>query len=139
MRPVAFIVALALSDAALACDGLEVSKAWVREAPPGAEVMAGYAQLKNTSRDPIKIEGARSPQFGDVQMHRTEMENGQMRMRAEPQLLLEGDSTLTFEPGDLHLMLFEPKKPLKAGDHVTIKFDCGKHSSSGDFVVKAAE
>jgi copper(I)-binding protein len=130
---------LAVGAPALACDGLEVSGAWIREAPPGSDVMAAYAQLHNAGKDSITLDGARSSDFGDVQVHRTSMENGKMRMRAEPRILLEPDATVSFEPGGLHLMLFGPKRALKAGDHVTLKLDCGKQSKAVDFTVRAGE
>lgn len=136
------IVALSLiasCSAAFACDGLEATQAWIREAPPGAGMMAGYAQLHNGGKEAITLAGARSSDFGAIEMHRSSMENGKMRMRAEPQLLLEPDATVSLEPGGLHLMLMEPKRALKAGDHVAIKLDCGKQSKTFDFTVKAGE
>ncbi|HZP11744.1 MAG TPA: copper chaperone PCu(A)C, partial [Nevskiaceae bacterium] len=102
-------------------------------------VMAGYATLHNAAKESITLDGARSSEFGSVDLHRMSMENGTMRMRAEPRLLLEPDATVRLEPGELHLMLFGPKRPLKAGDHVTMKLDCGKHSKAVDFTVRAEE
>ena len=139
MRTIAALLLLATSTASFACDGLDVSNAWIREAPPGADVLAGYATLHNAGKAPLTIEGARGGDFGSVDIHRMSMENGTMRMRAEPQVLLEPDASVEFEPGGLHLMLFGPKHPLKAGDHVTLKLDCGKHSKAVDFTVRAGE
>jgi copper(I)-binding protein len=130
---------LALSGAADACDGLDVSDAWIREAPPGADVMAGYAQLHNAGKTSITLDGARSADFGSVEVHRMSMENGTMRMRAEPRVELEPDATVAFEPGALHLMLFGPTRALKAGDRVTLKLDCGKHSKPVAFTVRAEQ
>ncbi len=136
MRATALLVALSLSRAALACEGLEVKDAWIREAPPGASVMAGYAELRNGSAHGITIDGARSADFGDVEIHRMEMAQGQMRMRHEPRVLLEPDATLALEPGGLHLMLMEPKRKLKSGDRVQLKIDCEGKSLTTEFIVR---
>jgi len=139
MRRVVATALLAISAASHACDGLEISEAWIREAPPGADVMAGYATLHNAGKESITIDGARSGDFGSVDIHRMSMENGTMRMRAEPRLLLEPDATVRLEPGALHLMLVGPKRALKAGDHVALKVDCGRRSKAVDFIVRGQE
>jgi periplasmic copper chaperone A len=138
MKRLPFLCAIALAaETAGACEDLQVRQAWIREAPPGAAVMAGYAQLHNTGKQSLTLDGARSPSFGQVEIHRMETDQGQMRMRAEPRLLLEPDATVSLEPGGLHLMLMAPKQPLKAGQPVTIKFDCGPKSIAADFTVQA--
>ncbi len=136
MRLVVMMMLAAISAASHACEGLDVTDAWIREPPPGADVLAGYATFHNAGKAPITIEGAHSSDFGSVDIHRMSMENGTMRMRAEPQVLLEPDATVEFEPGGLHLMLTGPKRALKAGDHVTVKLDCGKHSKRAEFTVE---
>ena len=35
-----------------------MSQAWIREAPPGATVMAGYAKLHNAGKQPLTLDGA---------------------------------------------------------------------------------
>ena len=139
MRAAALLLALSLPGASLACEGLEIKDAWIREAPPGATVMAGYAHLRNGSAQSITLEGARSPDFGAVEIHRMDMEQGQMRMRHEPRILLEADATLRFEPGGLHLMLFEPRRKLKSGDRVQLRLDCGRTSLATEFSVRAGD
>jgi periplasmic copper chaperone A len=138
MKTIGLACAFALvATPALACDALEVTGAWIREAPPGAHVMAGYATLRNAGDKPLTLDGVRSADFGSAEVHRTDMEGGHMRMRHEPRLLLEAGATAVLQPGELHLMLFEPRRSLKAGDRATLKFDCGTRSMSTDFTVRA--
>jgi copper(I)-binding protein len=130
---------LALAAPALACETLDVQDGWIREAPPGAEVMAGYGTLVNKGKTPITLDGVRSADFGEVSIHEMSMENGQMRMRNAPRIQIEPDAIVVLEPGELHLMLEKPRRDLRAGDAVTLKFDCGKLSRSVDFPVKVED
>ena len=124
---------------AMACDGLVVSDAWVREAPPGASVMAAYATLKNSGAKPIRLEGASGADFSSVEMHRTLMQDGTMRMLAEKSLPLPPGVSVKFEPGGLHLMLFDPRRALKAGDKTTLSLQCEKSATKVEFSVRAGE
>lgn len=128
-----------LSAPAWACEMLEVQGGWIREAPPGAAVMAGYGTLVNKGKAPITLDGLRSADFGEVSIHEMSMENGQMRMRNAPRILIEPAAIVVLEPGDMHLMLMQPTRELRAGDTVTLKFDCGKLSRAVDFPVKVEE
>ena len=131
--------ALIFTARAIACDGLVVSDAWVREAPPGASVMAAYATLKNGGTKPIKLEGASGADFGSVEMHRTVMQDGTMRMLAETSLPLPPGASVKFEPGGLHLMLFDPSRALKAGDKTALSLLCGKSATKVEFNVRAGQ
>ena len=56
---------------AVAADGptVRVNHVWVREAPPGVEVMAGYFVLENLTNKPLALTETSSPDFGSVMMH----------------------------------------------------------------------
>ena len=119
-----------------ACPGLELTDGWIREAPPGATVMAAYARLSNAGKAPLQFEQASSPGFGAVELHRTVIENGLARMLHGQSLrLAPGESTL-LEPGGWHLMLFRPVRPLKAGDTISITLGCGDAGRPFSFTVK---
>ena len=94
--------------------------AWVREAPPSAPAMAGYLTVVNPSKEALTLVGATSPQFGEVQMHEVVAVDGMMKMQQVKQLVVPAKGKLAFAPGSTHLMLMQPKKPLKAGDAVEI-------------------
>lgn len=109
---------------AWACDGVQVLDGWVREAPPGAEMMAGYATFTNKAAKPRSIRSITSPDFGEVEMHETTMVEGEMRMRALSNLRLPAHGSAKFAPGGKHLMLMQPARTLKAGDTVSLGIRC---------------
>ena len=106
-----------LSSVALAQD-VVVESPWVREAPPNAKTLAGYALIKNTGKSSHELISVSSPVFERVEFHVTEFEGGMMRMKHLETLVLAPGDIVEFEPGGRHLMLINPKKRLKDGDKV---------------------
>jgi len=99
---------------------LAVSHAWVREAPPGVSVQAGYMELLNNSSQTIKITAIDSPEFASIEMHRMFTQGGMMRMQQQDALDIPANGILGLKPGGYHLMLLEPVSYLKAGDTVRL-------------------
>ena len=137
MKPLAAALLLTAADA-LACPGLEVREAWIREAPPGAMMTAGYAQLANRGSRPLSLEGAVSADFGGAELHRSVLVGGVAKMIQEPLRLAPG-TTGTLEPGGWHLMLFRPARTLKAGDRVQLSLQCGAESQKVTFIVRSMQ
>ena len=106
------------------CDLLEVSQAWIRQAPPGAPVMAGYLMLKNANETALTIRSASTEAFERVEFHETVTDNGQVTMKKRESLELAAGDNMTLAPGGMHLMLFTPKSELTAGKSVDISFTC---------------
>ena len=77
---------------------------------PGHSMSAGYFVLSNNTDQDIRITGAKSPQFGNVQIHETTVEDGVARMRRIDALVVPAKGQVTLERGGKHLML------MKAGD-----------------------
>ena len=100
---------------------LQVERAWIRDAPPGAPVMAGYATLRNASDAALELSGLHSPAFGKVELHEMREIEGVMRMRPLQPRLVPGER-LELAPGATHLMLMRPVAPLALGARVTIEF-----------------
>ena len=100
---------------------------------------AGFARIDNPCSAAVAITGVASDAYGSASLHETTLVNGISRMRALPRLVLPAHGSVELKPGGLHLMLMDPKQPLKAGDHVVLRFDAGRgRNVSGDFVVRAA-
>jgi copper(I)-binding protein len=117
-----------LAAAAWAADpGIVVENAWVNEAPPGAEALAGYMTVENQSRQVRTLVGATSPAFGMVMLHRSIVEGGMAKMVHQHAIEIAPGGDVVFEPGSYHLMLMNPKHPLKSGDkmEVVLKFKDG--------------
>ena len=111
---------LAFSSAALAEINLLGSNAWIRLAPPGSMMLAGYVELENKGDQPLRITGGQSGAFGSVEIHRTEEVDGVSRMRAVPVLEIAPGQRVKLEPGGLHLMLMQPHRELDEGSTVAI-------------------
>lgn len=120
---VCLILALTLVRAASEEAGVSVRDAWVREAPPGMTMMAGYMELRNNTSRPQVLVAASSPGFGNVMIHRTIVKDGMAGMVHAPQIELTPNASFTFAPGGYHLMLMNPKRTLRAGDPVVIKLE----------------
>ncbi len=138
MRTAVLIAAMLASTGAAACPDLAVEQAWIREAPPGAMSVA-YAKLINRGKKTLVLDGARSADFGGAGLHRTVVDDqGNARMREGTLAIAPGASAM-LEPGGWHLMLFDPARPLKAGDIVTLALTCGAGAPEFPFPVKASE
>lgn len=118
-------ILMALAPAIWACDGLSVENAWVREAPPVARTLVAYMDLSNRGDAPVTVTGIRAASiFSGSMLHGTEVVDGVSRMRHVDELPLQPGDQARLEPGGLHLMLFKPSQPLRAGDQVELLIDC---------------
>lgn len=96
-----------------------ISDAWVRANAPGQKVGAAYMSL--TSAQDSNLFAVESPAAGTVEIHSMSMKNGVMKMRMLETLPLPAGKLEKLAPGGYHLMLFDLKKPLKAGEQVKFK------------------
>jgi periplasmic copper chaperone A len=111
------ILLLAVSTTAIA--DLEVSEAKLRLLP-GDLPTAGYFTLTNKDSLPVTLTGAQSPDFAQVMMHRSSLENGMASMQHVKQVEVPAGNTLTFASGGYHLMLMERQRALALGDQVEV-------------------
>jgi copper(I)-binding protein len=111
---------LAIAGSVLAAPTMDVTDAWVREAPPASRVLAAYMHITNLTETDLTITGITSPDFDSAELHRTLVEDGMARMLPVPRLTIPASDSIQLEPGGLHLMLSEPLRPLVEGDSVTL-------------------
>lgn len=115
--PLCGLLLLAMAAAPLSAEvELEVRNAWIREAPPGAQVHAGYLEISNHGTTDTALTGISSKDFGAVEIHRTVVEDGMARMQRIERLEVPAGGKATLAPGGYHLMLFRPARALTAGD-----------------------
>ena len=116
------LLSLALLAPAMAADGPEVraSHVWVREAPPGSDVMAGYFTLENLTDKKLTLTGVSSPDFGSVMLHESVQKDGEESMQDVAEVTIPSHGSVEFKPGGYHLMLMQPKKNYYSGDLVTL-------------------
>lgn len=129
MRTLALLVSVLLAAAASAAD-IKVENAWVRAPVPGQVVVGGFMDI--TSPRDARLVAADSPVAATTELHEMAMKGGVMTMRAVPYVALPQGKVVKLEPGGLHLMLIDLKKPLKPGDKVplTLKVQTGKTSQT---------
>lgn len=131
------LLSLALPAAAWAnCANLKVEDPWIREAPPGAMTLVGFAQISNKGATPLTITGASSPDFGSVELHLSSLEAGQARMRHVETLTLDPGQVVRLESGSYHLMLMQPRRTLASGDESLVELRCDNTSAVVKFPVR---
>ncbi len=131
--------ALATGQTALAAGRLEIEGAWIRTAPPGAMMLAGYATLRNTGDAPLTVAAASSEAFGDVSLHESVEVDGVARMKALGAIEIAPGASAVLTPGGKHLMLMHPKHEIKAGESIKIRMTTKSGEEAGaDFVVRDA-
>ena len=102
---------------------VKASHVWIRQAPPGISVLAGYFLLQDLTDKPLELKSVTSPDFASVEMHRSFVKDGQEQMEPVPGITLPAHGSVEFKPGDYHLMLMQPKRNLFAGDVVTLTLE----------------
>ena len=103
---------------------------WVRATAEGQDVGAAYMTITSASDTSlVKVESSASD---SIEIHSMSMENGIMKMRMLEQLDLKAKTPNKLAPGGFHLMLFDLKNPLKAGETVSFslhfKNEAGKET-----------
>jgi len=121
MSKVLFAIFVALlSSMANAGENPDISRAWIREAPPGAPMLAGYLCLDNTGNKAVTLTGVESPAFSHISIHRTETIDGMARMQRQSEVIIPAGKQVCLEPGGLHLMMPAPEQRLVAGDQLEL-------------------
>jgi copper(I)-binding protein len=116
---------------------VQVKEAWIRWLPanvPGG----GYMTLVNLGAAPRVLIGASSADYGEISIHQTRSHNGMSEMTPVASVELKPLVPVRFAEGGYHLMLMQPKRPLKPGDRVmlTLRFERGS-SMEVPFEVRA--
>ncbi|MCH2192272.1 MAG: SCO family protein [Gammaproteobacteria bacterium] len=116
---------------------LVISDPWIRNAPPNAMALAGYAILRNKSDNDISVVGVRSPMFEMAMIHSTIVKDGVASMKHLDELKIDARSEALLKPMGTHMMLMRPSQALKIGDVVPIELSLRDGTTlSADFVVK---
>lgn len=110
-------------DESASAQPVRVEDAWIREAPPVAKVNAAYFTLCNQAAVDTVLTGVSSPAFGKIEMHETIEEGGSSRMQELTSVSIPAGECVEFAPGGRHLMLFDARNPVKAGDTFSLRFE----------------
>lgn len=99
---------------------LAVSGAWVREPVPGRTATAAFVVIENPGADDIEIVSAASELAGSVELHEMIRTGDMMKMQPVSRIVVPARGRVELKPGGLHIMLFNLKQALKAGDTVPL-------------------
>lgn len=100
---------------------------------PGRSAGVAYFNIENRSEATVTVNHIDSPQYDDVQMHETTIEDGVSRMRPVASFQIDPSSTVNFMPGGKHVMLMHPSTNVMPGSPVTLEF----HFDYGLLIVNA--
>ena len=100
---------------------LQISGGFSRATLPNAPVGAGYLTILNTGPNDDRLVSASSPVAGVTQLHEMKMVGEVMNMAELPDgIPIPAGSTVTLQPGGLHIMLMELNQPLAEGTLVPV-------------------
>ncbi len=101
---------------------IEINDAWIKQSPPTLSISAAYLNLVNNTDQSLVLQTVSSPDFAKIEIHKTIVSNDLARMEKQKTIIIPAGANHAFSPGGYHLMLFEPKRPLRIGDTKTIHF-----------------
>ncbi len=113
------LLLLSASVAAQSSALISVGRAWSRATPPGTSIGVAYFEIINRGAADALI-AMSSPVAERVEMHSTKMVAGLMEMREAESVDVPAKGRVVFEPGGLHAMLINLKKPLIEGAHLPL-------------------
>ncbi len=102
-----------------AADLLKVVDPWARATVPGQNVGGVYMEL--VASENLRLTGIKTAASESAEVHQMKMEKGMMRMRPVPFLQLPAGKRVKLEPGGYHVMLFDLKNSLVAGQKLKIE------------------
>ncbi len=115
-----FFYLLLIATPAIAEDIIQIHDPWINEAPPTINVNAGYMQIKNNSAEIIELVNVKSDMFERIEFHVTNVDNGIAKMQKKDTISIPAQSIFKFSPGGFHLMMFNNKGPIRAGNYIPI-------------------
>ena len=99
---------------------LDITDARIKNLPPTVPVRAGYMTIHNPSQVAVSIVAIHSKAFASVEIHRSVMQDGMMRMDLVEALEIDADTSLKLAPGGLHLMMMQPVEATRPGEQIEI-------------------
>ncbi len=119
-------------------DHVRASHAWLRVLP-GTLPAGAYVTLENHGDQPVVLSGASSTVYAEVMLHQSSREGGMSRMSMVDALNVPAHGKAELAPAGYHLMLMQPKAPVRPGDTVTLTLQFGDGSTlATDFIARPA-
>ena len=113
-KTLAWLAVLALSLTSCGGNGsIAIEEAWGRPSPAMAEAAAFYMQLDNSTEADTTLVAATADPCGTVELHMSSMnDDGVM-----------SESTVTLEPGGLHIMCIGLDHELETGETIEVQLE----------------
>lgn len=134
-----FLAAICITSSHAANPDLTLSNAWIREAPPNAKVSAAYLTIRNTGSTPQILLSVNAEHFSHAEIHKSELHGEMARMVKQENVEIPANSSVSFTPGGLHLMLLEPATAPKAGSFIKLSLRFSSAVIDINAEVKAAQ
>jgi copper(I)-binding protein len=99
-----------------------VTDATIREILPGRTMTAGYFSISNSGTVDAELISASSPQFGSIELHQHSHKDGMMKMEQVQSVKVAAGEQVHFQPGGLHLMMFDAKTSISKGQQIPLRF-----------------
>ena len=114
---------VAACGAAAQTGDLQVTNAWARATPGGAQTAATYVTILSPTGD--RLTAAATPAAQKAELHSMTMDGNVMKMRDIDGIDLPAGQAVTLKPGGYHIMLTGLAQPLTAGETfpLTLTFD----------------
>ena len=116
----ALILLIGASVANAQAPELTVKNAWARTPLAPQNNTAVYMVLENASAMSRSVVSVTTQDAEKTELHEVRMEGGMMTMMPTKEIAVPAKGSVELKPGGFHVMLFALKKPLKAGDQVTV-------------------
>lgn len=126
MRKLFLTAMLSLMASPAFATSIEVKDAWSRATLTHSMSGVVYMKVANTTGQNDAIVSVETPVAKKAELHRTTMgENGMMDMNEVEKIVLENNTYVQLEPGDLHIMLMGLTQRLYEGNEfpLTLHFE----------------
>lgn len=107
---------------AFAGGDIQLENIWARESPPMVKTGAAYLTITNSGGAIDNLLAVSGEVAENIEIHTHLMEDGVMKMRPVEMIEVPANSSVTLEPGGLHIMFIGLKEPLKKDDVFTLTF-----------------
>ncbi len=117
-----FVVAVMAAVTLAGCEQaqLGVDDAWVRLPAVSSRPGAAYFTVKGGA-DATSLLGVSSPAAVRTELHEMKHEGGMMTMTPLKDVAIPAGSTVKFEPGGKHVMLFDISPEVRAGGKIPLR------------------
>ena len=123
-----FIASVGVSaDSAPENTTVHIMAPFARAMPKVVKIGAAFMVLHNVGDTQRTLVGLKSDAAEHVEIHRTQMIDGIMKMQPVKRIAMAPNAFLEFKPGDYHIMLIGLKQQLEEGKKInlTLMFDDG--------------